>query len=178
MRAAIGRPGDDEYGDFYSGYVERAAGDDPLALLRRQLDEPMAALRALPARWHGHRYAEGKWTVQQVVSHLVDAERVFSQRALRFSRGDDQPLPGFDENLYVARAPLAERPWASCVAELEHQRRANLELFSWLPAEAWTRSGEASGHKVTVRALAFILAGHFAHHQAVLAERYGVDLGD
>lgn len=169
-----GRPKADEYAPFYQRYVDRIPGEDPLALLRRQADVAMAFLRNVPEDKREYAYAPGKWTTGQVVSHLIDCERVFSYRILRFSRLDSQPLTGFDENQYVANAEVEDRPYSSLVEELELIRRANLEWFSHFSQAAWLRSGEANGKLVTVRALSFIMAGHFDHHLEILRQRYGL----
>lgn len=169
-----GRPKAEEYAPFYQGYVDRVPGEDPLAQLRRQADESIDFLRNVSEDKREYAYAPGKWTTREVVSHLIDCDRVFSYRALRFSRLDLQPLAGFDEKRYVENAELEDRPYSSLVEELELVRRANLESFSHLSQAAWLRSGEANGKLVTVRALAYIMAGHFDHHLEILRQRYGL----
>ena len=170
------RPGDDEYGAFYGGYVARVPETDIVTALETQA----AAIDRWPARVAHDKetmaYAPGKWTVRQVVGHMSDAERVFSYRAMRISRGDATPLPGFEENAYVARSVFADVPLQMLVAELAALRRANLPLFRRLDEAGWSSRGEASGMGVTVRALAYIMVGHVRHHVAVLKERYGLTL--
>lgn len=166
------RPGPGEYAPFYAGYVARVPDGDVLATLEAQLREAVSLLEGVPAGREGHRYAPGKWSVREVVGHVADAERIFAYRALRFARGDRTPLPGFEENGYVRAAGSDARPLAELTGELRTVRLATLSLFRGLPAEAWSRSGEASGAPVTVRALAWIAAGHAAHHLHVLRERY------
>jgi hypothetical protein len=168
------RPGHDEYAPFYAGYVSRVSEDDILAVLADQLTEVPGQFLALGEERAGYRYAPGKWSIKEIVGHLSDAERVFTYRALRFSRGDATPLATFEQDSYVAGAGFDRWTLADLVSEWESLRRASLLLFQHLPPEAWSRSGEASGARVTVRALAFILAGHLRHHLAVLAERYAV----
>jgi hypothetical protein len=170
----VGLPAEDEHAPFYAGYVARVAQPDPLRALGEQLPHALELLHGVPEALRGHRYAPGKWSVREVLGHLADAERVFGYRALRFARGDRTPLPGFDENAYVAAGGFEQRGWATLVAELEHLRRANVAFFTDLPADAWWRAGDANGARVTVRALAFILVGHLDHHLAILGERYGV----
>ncbi|HEX9108815.1 MAG TPA: DinB family protein, partial [Longimicrobiales bacterium] len=117
-------------------------------------------------------YAPGKWTIKQVVGHLADTERVMSARALCFARGEQAPLPAFDENAYVDNAGFEQRTLESLVQELRAVRAASVALFDGLGAEAWTRRGTASGHGITVRALAWVIVGHELHHRAILRERY------
>jgi DinB superfamily len=170
------RPADDEYGAFYGGYVARVPETDIVAALETQA----ASIDRWPARVAHDKetmaYAPGKWTVRQVVGHMSDAERVFSYRAMRISRGDATPLPGFEENAYVARSVFADVPLQMLVAELAALRRANLPLFRRIDEAGWSSKGEASGMGVTVRALAYIMVGHVRHHVAVLKERYGLTL--
>lgn len=166
------RPEPDEYGKWYSGYVASVPETDILAALEHQIGAVRAAFDAVPANRADFRYAAGKWSVRELAGHLNDGERVFSYRALRFSRGDETPLPGFDENDYVAAAPFSHVPLSDLVAEFEHQRRANVLMFRGLGHEAWARSGVASGNSMTVRALAYVLVGHVRHHLGVLQARY------
>jgi hypothetical protein len=119
-----------------------------------------------------HQYAPGKWTIRQIIGHLGDGERVFSYRALRFSRGDGTPLAGFDENDYVAAAPFQRVPIEDLLSELENLRRGTIYLFQSLDEEALMRRGEANGKETTVRSLAFIIAGHEHHHLEILRTRY------
>ncbi|MGH7443626.1 MAG: DinB family protein, partial [Longimicrobiales bacterium] len=135
--------------------------------------EPLRHLDDERARY---AYAPGKWTIAEVVGHMGDAERVMSIRALRFARGDETPLPGFDENAYTPAGEFGGRSFASLLDELVAIRRATISLFANLPDAAWTRSGRASDAPVSVRALACIIAGHELHHRALFAERYGVAL--
>lgn len=169
-----GRPGAGEYAPFYAGYVERVPEDDILEVLAGQRAVIGALADAVPPGREDHRYAEGKWSVKQVLSHLIDAERVFGYRAFCLSRGEQTPLPGFDENDYVSEAALSDVSLAALAAEFVAVRDANLAFLRRLAAPAWTRTGTASGKPVSVRALAFIMAGHPRHHLAVLRERYGV----
>jgi len=128
----------------------------------------------VPADREGHRYAEGKWSIRQVLGHLVDAERVFGYRAFCFSRGERAALPSFDENEYVRAARSDATPLGDLVDELALVRESNLVVLRRLEPLEWARVGAASGQPVTVRALAFIMAGHPRHHVHVLRERYGV----
>ena len=168
------RPDASEYAPFYERYVALVPGADVLAVLREQQDEVAALARAVPSRRETYAYAPGKWSVREVVGHATDAERVFGYRAFAISRGETQPLPSFDENGYAAHGTAGARPLALLVDEWQTARRLNLALFEALPDVAWGRTGTASGKPITVRALAFLTAGHLAHHLGILRERYGV----
>lgn len=170
----IPAPAPDEFGSFYAGYVALAEGRDLPADLQFQLDEVLEVLRPLPAEKGRFRYAEGKWSVQEVVGHLCDAERVFAYRLLRIGRGDATPLPGFDEDAFVAAAHFDARTLKDLMMEFAALRRATVLLAEGLPDTAWANRGTASGKVISARALAHILYGHAAHHLAVLRERYGL----
>ena len=173
--AVIAPPGPDEYGPSYAGYVSHVpAGADIVDLLARQREETLARLSAIPETRGDHRYAPEKWSVKQVVLHLSDAERIFAYRALRIARGDTTPLPGFDENAYAPESGADARTMADVTTEWGDVRRASMSLFRHLQPGAWTRRGTASNAPVSVRALAWVIAGHTRHHLGVLAERYGV----
>lgn len=171
---AIARPQAAEYAPFYAGYVARVQEQDALGVLRRQCDEIRELARSLPAARESFRYADGKWSVREVLGHLIDGERVFGYRAFCFSRGEQAPLPSFDENQYVAVAGADRIPAAELAEEFAAVRTANLSFLSRLSPEEAARVGTASGKPVSVRALAYIMAGHPRHHLAVLRERYGV----
>ena len=170
-------PAAGEYAPFYAGYVARVPPGDVLARLRRQIGETAALLRPLDAAKARHRYAPGKWSVIEVLGHLCDAERVFAYRVLRIARGDETPLAGFDENIYVPAGEFERRSITDVLGEFEAVRAATVALLGSLPEAAWTRWGVASGQRVTVRALAHIIAGHELHHVDVLRTRYGVGGG-
>jgi uncharacterized damage-inducible protein DinB len=154
--------------------VARVAEDDILSVLSAQKDVIQELARTLPASKASYRYAEGKWSVRQVLGHIVDGERVFGHRAFCFSRGEKAALPGFDENEYVAAFTADAVPAAELAAEFRAVREANLAFLRRLGDAAWARVGTASGQPVSVRALAWIMAGHPRHHLAVLRERYAV----
>lgn len=172
------RPTADEYAPFYAGYVDRLPDAPILPRLAGQLDELGGLLGRLRPGAAAFRYAPAKWTVGQVVGHLADAERIFGMRATCFARGETAPIPGFSENDYVAEGGFEARPLDSLVRELEHLRAANLEMFGALDADRWARAGTASGATVSVRALAWILAGHLDHHLGVLRDRYAAAFSD
>lgn len=165
-------PGAGEFREFYAGYVARVPPGDIVERLRTQLDGSLELVAELPPSAADYAYAPGKWSVKQVIGHLADAERIMSMRAVCFARGEAAPLPAFDEDAYVAAAGFEHRTLDSLTAELRAVRRASLALFDGLPLEAWTRQGIASGHPITVRALAWIIVGHELHHRAIIEERY------
>ena len=168
------RPDATEYARFYDPYVARVPEEDVVAALRDSGRELVAALSALPESRGGFRYAAGKWTIREVVGHLIDAERIFSYRALRLARGDATPLPGFEENDYVKTADSDARTLADLVEELRVVRESTVRMFVSFPEDAWTRRGVVNTREVTVRAIAYITAGHMRHHLAVLRERYQI----
>jgi hypothetical protein len=164
------RPQPDEYGSFYHGYIS-AAKDDVLAELREQLAD-IDFLRSLPKEKSTYAYAAGKWTVNELIGHIIDTERIMSYRLLRFARNDSTALPGFEQDDYIANAHFNAMELGKLIEELELLRKANLFLFNSLTDNELDRRGEASGYPLSVRALLFILAGHWKHHMRVLKERY------
>ncbi len=174
MPPSVARPQAGEFAPYYQKYVDRVPAGDLLALLARQGDETAALLAKVKESNAGRRYEPGKWSIREVVGHVSDAERVFAYRALRFARGDEAPLQSFDENAFVAGGGFERRTLADLVVELRAVRQATLTLLRSLDDAAWARGGTASGKHVTVRALGHIIAGHEAHHVAILKERYGV----
>lgn len=170
---SITKPQPGEYNEFYQGYLDRMKNEvDLMSTLLAQGSQ----VERLPVDFGeeraGYRYAEGKWSVREVVGHMVDAERIFAYRVLRIARGDQTPLPGFEENAYVAAANFESRTLTSVVSEWRSVREATLRLIESLAPETWERQGTASGFPVTVRAVAWIIPGHAAHHLAILSERY------
>jgi uncharacterized damage-inducible protein DinB len=166
-------PATDEYAPDYGKYLAPLSGD-MFELLQSQAKTTAALLAATPELRAGHRYAEGKWSVKEVVGHLSDGERVFSYRALRFARADATDLPGFEENEWVANANFDRRALASIAAEFAAVRAATLALFASLDDEELLRRGTANGQEVSVRALAALLVGHERHHVGLLRDRYGL----
>ena len=165
------RPDTTEYAPYYEKYIALAPAGDILAILEHQLADVNGLLRGVSDAVGNTRHAPYTWSVKEVVGHLIDSERVFGYRALRFARGDTTPLPGFDENVYARVAHWDSYPLAELLDEFELVRRSHLCLFRHLDAEAWTWSGVANDNSVTVRALAWILAGHVCHHLAILSKR-------
>lgn len=170
----MSRPEPSEHTKEFGRYIALVPGDDPLPALEAQLGTLSAALSGLSPERAGFRYAEGKWSVREIVGHLVDAERILGYRALSVARGETANLPGFDEDQYAANAGHDQVPLHELLEELTLVRRSHLHLFRHLPAAAWTRLGTANGNPLSVRAAAFVLAGHLEHHRGVLRERYGV----
>lgn len=168
------RPDATEYAPFYAGYVARVPEGDVVSALRESGREIVAALGAIPESRGGFRYAPEKWSVREVVGHLVDAERIFCYRALRLARADATPLPGFEENDFVRNAGSDARTLADLVDELRIVREGTVRLFDSFPDDAWERRGVVNGREVSVRALAYITAGHARHHLGVLRERYSI----
>ena len=166
------RPDSSEYAPFYAGYIAKVKGDDLIGALEANLEEFSRTLGAVAEVRGGFAYAPGKWTLKEVIGHVIDAERVFSYRAMRIARGDETPLPGFDEKGWVPRSGANDRTIADLLAELRAVRAATLALLRHLPADSVARRGTASGNGVTVRGLAWILAGHPMHHLGILRERY------
>lgn len=169
-----GRPADSEYAPFYAGYVSLVPEEDVLPALERQVDEVRALCSAVPKDRERLRYAAGKWSVREVIGHLIDGERVFGHRAFCISRGEQAPLPPFDEGAYVRESGYEAVALDDLVRELVAVRGANLAALRRLSAGAWARRGTVSGKTASVRALAYVMVGHVRHHAAVLRERYGV----
>jgi hypothetical protein len=161
------------YAPFYENYVSRVGDEEVLAVLTEQPQRLREMAHSLGSGGETFRYAAGKWSVREVVGHLIDGERVFGYRALAISRGDDQPLPSFDEKAYIETAGYDRWPLANLLSEFEQLRAAHLAMFRRLDQDAWDRVGHAAGHPVSTRALAYIMAGHVRHHLGVLRERYG-----
>jgi len=168
------RPADSEYAPFFRTYVNLVPEDDILPVLETQVDRLRVVIAAVTPDRETFAYAPSKWTIRQVIGHLADAERVFGFRAFCFSRGDHSPLPGFEENAYVEQSRSRDEPIAQLVEDFGLVRRANLSVLRVLGESQWSRSGVANEKAITVRALAYVMAGHVRHHVRVLEERYGV----
>lgn len=167
-----GRPEAYEAAPYYFPYIDRITSQDVVSTLESQLEEIPVFLSGISEEKSLHRYAPEKWSIRELWNHVNDTERAFVFRALWFSRGFDSPLPSFDQNIASAAAKADEISWARHVEEFRVIRLATVALFRNLPSEAWMRSGIASGNPFTVRALAYITAGHAVHHAAILRERY------
>jgi DinB family protein len=168
---AMARPSPSEYAQPYEAYVKLVPETDIVEALQSQGETTQAFLRGVPELEAGRRHAPYTWSVKQVVGHVADAERIFGARALRFARNDPTPLPGFDENPYVDEGHFDDRTLADIARELELIRLSHVQLFRGLRDDAWSRSGIASTHLITVRALAYVIAGHERHHISILRKR-------
>jgi uncharacterized damage-inducible protein DinB len=167
-------PDSDEYADFHRGYIAAVAGEsDALAVLERQ-QHVIDGLRRLTAEQASHRYAEGKWSVRDIIGHLSDAERVFAYRLLCIARGETGALPGFEEQVYAANSNASTRELSDLVDELRLVRQSTLALVRSLPPAVLTSRGTVNKWTLSVRAMVFIIAGHFQHHVNVLRDRYGI----
>lgn len=168
----ITRPAPDEFAPFYAPYIGALQEDDALEALEHGLQAMTSLLASVPPEREDFRYAPGKWSIREVVGHILDGERVFATRALTFARGDEGPLPAFDENVWARHSNAGSRPVADLAEEFALLRRANIAMIRSLPEDAPLRRGTASGHPVSVRAVLWIMAGHEAHHRRILEERY------
>ena len=169
---APARPEASEYAPYYERYVSLVPDGDVVETLARQNEEVLALFGGITEERAGFRYEPGKWSIKEVVGHVIDTERVFAYRALAIARGDRAALPGMDQEEYMAGSDFDARTLADLAEEFSHLRRANVLMLRGLPPGAWSRRGVASGNEVTVRALAYIIAGHVAHHVQVLRTRY------
>ena len=167
-------PASSEYASFYAGYVGHVPPCDIMTAFASQGDETLGLLRGLSEKASTYRYEPDKWSIKQVVGHMIEAERVFVYRALSFSRNETQPLPGYEQNDYVAAANFDEQPWDDLLEEMGAVRKATIYFFRGLSDEMMERTGIASGVSFTVRALAYIIVGHERHHLRILQERYAM----
>lgn len=166
------RPGPDEYDAYYARYVEQVEDGPILPRLAGQAERLRTLLAGLGPEGGGYRYAPGKWSIKQVIGHLADSERVFGMRATCIARGETSPLPGFEQDDYVKAGAFDSRSVDSLVREFGLLRGADVEMFGTLPEGAWERRGVASGVPISVRGLAWIMAGHVEHHMAIMRDRY------
>lgn len=157
---------------FYKGYVKLVTHPDVIQALRISGYRTMEIIHSIPEAKGDFRYADGKWTIREVLCHMLDAERIFTYRALRFARNDKTPLSGFDENAYAAHLNAEGRSLAQLGDEMEHLRTATVDLFKSFTPEMLTRKGTANSNELSVGALGIIIAGHETHHCKVLKERY------
>lgn len=167
-----GRPVPGEYAEYAEDDIARVEGDDVCEVLRRQREATLELFGRFGEPGGGIRYAEGKWSVKQVLGHLADDERIFAYRALCLARGDSRELPGFDEELYVGGARFDELPLSVLLEDYLAVRAASLTFFRGLGPEAWSRRGMVNGYQATPRGLGFHIAGHELHHHRILEERY------
>lgn len=168
----IGRPDRSEAAKHYFSYIDQVQTDDIFTYLDKQTTDLSELFGAIGEEQSLSRYAPDKWSFREVLQHVNDAERVFAFRALWVGRGSEPELPSFDENLFALNVDADSRSWASHVEEFRAVRAASTTLLRTFPAEAWSRVGTIGGHRVTTRAIVFMLAGHAEHHRRILAERY------
>jgi hypothetical protein len=168
----IGRPQAGDAAPYFFPYIDQVAGDDALAVIESQLDELLALFAGISEEASLQRYAPDKWSIRQLLNHVTDTERSFAFRALWFARGFTSPMPSYDQNIAAAGAAADSVSWSAHVDEFQHVRESTISLFRNMPSDGWKRSGIASDKHVTVLALAFLVAGHAAHHVKILRERY------
>jgi uncharacterized damage-inducible protein DinB len=166
------RPEPDECEDYYRLYIDQVPEGDVIEILKGQLATALTVYRGIDEEQGNHRYAPDKWSIKEVLGHVIDTERVFAMRALAFARQDPGSWPGMEQDDYVAAANFDGRSVADLICEFEHLRRSNITLFRSLDADTALRRGMASGFEFTVRAVVYIVAGHEMHHRRVLQERY------
>src|SRR5216684_3562316 len=171
-KAALARPEPGEYAPYYDAYISLVKGNDILGILETQRLQVAQMFAARSEREGNFRYAPDKWTVKDVVGHITDTERIFAYRALRISRNDKTPIEGFEQDDYVKNGGFNDRTLVDLAGEFSQVRGASLALFLGLGGDAWQRRGSANKNEVTVRALAFIIAGHELHHRRILEEKY------
>jgi len=172
LASAFARPAPDEYPEYYGRYISQVPDGDILEMLAQQMTETTALLRGVPADRETYRYQPGKWSIREVVGHVVDTERVFGMRALHFARGDSTPLPSFEQDDWARVSNAGRRPLADLAEELRVVRGGHLIMLRGLDPDAALRRGMTTA-EFTVRSLAWILAGHEIHHVRILREAYG-----
>jgi hypothetical protein len=173
-KAVHTRPQPTEYAEFHESYIEKVPGDNIIQFLKGQFESTATLLRNLDESTAAKRYAEGKWSVKEVIGHLIDGERVFAYRALVFARGDHGPLPGFDQDTWMGQAHFGDSSIKDLAVEWAAVRQSTISLLQSLPMEAWDRRGTANNKELTTRALAFIIGGHTEHHLEILKTRYQI----
>jgi hypothetical protein len=171
-QAAIGRPQVSEYAPYYDRYISLVPDGDILEILRKQAESTAGLLSGLREEQGELRYAPDRWSVKELIGHIIDTERMFAYRALRFARNDATPLQGFEQEDYVGNAPHARCRMADLAEELGVVRRSTICLLRSLDQDAWLRRGAANANEISVRALAYVAAGHELHHIRILRERY------
>lgn len=172
VASVVSPPDPSEYAPYYGRYIALVRGADVVDALEEQPRETLAVLSTLSEEQGDFRYAPEKWSVKEMLGHVIDAERVFSYRALCFARNDQTPLASFDQDDYVRNSNSADARLADLIDEFVSVRRATVWLFRGLSQDAWMRRGVANGDPVSVRAIAYIIAGHEVHHRRILREKY------
>lgn len=168
----ISRPAEDEYFHYYGKYVAMVEGEDILAALEKQISETQTILETISEEKAAFRYAEDKWSIKELVGHIIDCERIFAYRALRIARADETPMEGFEQDDYVKNGNFDDCFLETLAEEFAIVRQSTRLMLKNLDETAWNRRGTANGNEITVRALAYIIAGHEIHHINILKERY------
>jgi len=168
------RPQQGDYAPYYDRYISLIDNDDVVLVLENQIQSSIELLESIGEAKANFAYAEGKWTIKQVLGHIIDTERIMTFRALSFARGEKQPIPGFEQDDYVNEANFNERTLKGLISEFKAVRESNIILFKSFDENILSRKGIASGNEITVLALLFIIAGHEKHHLNVLKEKYGI----
>lgn len=168
----FGRPGPGEHADYYARYIALVPDGNIVAILLNQLGDTVEMLRAIPEERETYRYAEDKWSLREVIGHVIDTERMFAFRALAMAREDDVDLPGMDQDVWGARSNAAERTLSDLIEEWIAVRRSNVHLFSTMPDGAGGRKGRASGFDFTVRSFPWMIAGHELWHRDLIRSDY------
>lgn len=167
-----GRPEQSEAAPYYFRYIDRISDDDIVGVINNQLHGTLELCSTISEERSLYRYAAGKWSIRELVNHITDSERAFAFRAFWFARGFETPLPSFDQDSAASSAMPDSISWPAHIEEFRRVRLSSISLFENMPLEGWTRGGIASDNYVSVRALAYIIAGHLSHHMAMLRDRY------
>ena len=170
----MNRPEPSEYNEYYGKYISLVTEDDVIDALVPQPNEMRAIFKDLAEDKGLFAYADGKWTVKEVISHLIDVERIFAYRVLRIARGDTTPIEGYEQDGYIDNSNANGRSFIDLLDEFDLQRRSNMLFFNNLNRDGWLRQGTASGMGISVRAIAYIMAGHVRHHMSILKDHYHV----
>jgi hypothetical protein len=170
------RPNKEEYHSYYEGYIGLVPEGNVIEILEQQAEQVSAAIRALTEEQGNYRYGEGKWSVKEVFGHLIDNERIMSTRLLRIARGDTTPLPGYEENLFMAGHPFEAYTIADLAEEYTAVRNSTIIMLRHLSHEAWLHKGIVNDHPASARSIACVIAGHELHHLSVLRDRYEVQV--
>ena len=170
----VSKPASTEYASYFGRYIDLVPEGEIPGTLASQISETLRTLRGVSDTDSLKRYAEGKWSIREVVGHMIDTERIFAYRALRFARNDQTPLSGFEQDDYIPAAQFDRRPWGELLEEFEAVRRSTVLMFRGLHDEAWERLGVSNDNSMSVRAAAYVIAGHERHHMKVLREKYGI----
>ena len=170
------RPDKEEYASFYEGYIGLVPEGNVIEILEQQADKVSAVIRSLTEEQGNYRYGEGKWSVKEVFGHLIDNERIMSTRLLRIARGDITPLPGYEENLFMAGHPFEAYTIDDLAEEYEAVRHSTIVMLRHLSPEAWVCKGIVNNYPASARSIACVIAGHELHHLSVLRDRYEIQV--